>query len=57
MVWGAADTMIRAKTQLGDLLKSYQPPDLPPEQIAELKGMVASLASDADLENLPVLNR
>jgi hypothetical protein len=42
---------------LSDLLKSYQPPDLPAEQVAELKGMVAKLASDAGMENLPVLKR
>ena len=55
MVWGTAVTMIRAKIHLDALLKSYQPPDLLVEQVAELKGMVARLASDAGLEKLPVL--
>ncbi len=37
MVWGTADTMIHAKTQLVDLLNAYHPLDLPVEQVAELK--------------------
>ena len=57
MVWGALVTIIRAKIHLDALLKSYQPPDLLVEQVAELKGMVAWLASKAGLGKLPVLNR
>jgi len=53
---GATDTFTRAKTLLGDLLKSYQPPDLPPEQIAELKQMVTRLAKDAGMQKLPALD-
>jgi len=53
---GALDTFERAKTQLQDLLKSYQPPDLPAEQVAELKQMVTRLAKDAGMEKLPALN-
>jgi trimethylamine--corrinoid protein Co-methyltransferase len=54
---GAQDTFERAKFQLKDLLKSYQPLDLSSEKVAELKGMVDRLASDAGLEKLPILNR
>ena len=53
---GATDTMARAKSQLDDLLKTYQPPDLPVEQVSELKQMVTNLAKDAGLEKLPALN-
>jgi len=53
---GRLDTFDRAKLQLKELLKSYQPPDLPAEQVAEIKGMVTRLASDAGLDKLPVLN-
>ena len=52
---GATDTFTRAKSQLGELLKNYQPPDLPAEQVAELKGMVTKLAADAGMDNLPAL--
>jgi trimethylamine--corrinoid protein Co-methyltransferase len=53
---GATDTFTRAKIQLGDILKDYQPPDLPAEQVAELKQMVTKLASDAGMEKLPALD-
>ncbi len=56
MVWGALVTIIRAKIHLDALLKTNQPPNIPAEQVAELKGMVAGLASDAGLEKLPVFN-
>jgi trimethylamine--corrinoid protein Co-methyltransferase len=52
---GATDTFARAKTQLRDLLATYQPPDLPGQQVAELKDMVSSLAREAGLEQLPAL--
>jgi len=52
---GRLDTFDRAKFQLKELLKSYQPPNLPTEQVSEIKGMVARLASDAGLDKLPVL--
>jgi trimethylamine--corrinoid protein Co-methyltransferase len=51
---GATDTFERAKTQLKDLLNAYQPPDVPPEQVAELQKMVLGLAKDAGMEQLPV---
>ncbi len=52
---GSTTAMDRAKTRLKDLLKSYQPPDLPADQVAELQTMVARLASAAGLEKLPPL--
>jgi trimethylamine--corrinoid protein Co-methyltransferase len=53
---GATDTFTRAKMQLRDLLNTYQPPDLPAEQVDELKQMVAKLASDVGMEKLPALD-
>jgi len=52
---GGKDAYERARTMLGKLLNDYQPPDLPSEQVAELKAMVAGLASAAGMENLPAL--
>jgi hypothetical protein len=37
------------------LLKTYKSPDLPAEQLAELKKMVTKLASEAGMEKLPAL--
>jgi len=53
---GSADTFTRAKIQLGDLLNKYQAPELPTEQVAELRGMVTKLAVDAGMDMLPELN-
>jgi trimethylamine--corrinoid protein Co-methyltransferase len=50
---GATDTLTRAKTQLQDLLNSYQPPDLPLEQVTELRNMVSGLAKEAGMDKLP----
>jgi trimethylamine:corrinoid methyltransferase-like protein len=50
---GATDTFARAKVQLKDLLNSYQPPDLPPGQVAELQKMVSGLARAAGMDKLP----
>jgi trimethylamine--corrinoid protein Co-methyltransferase len=50
---GATDTFMRAKTQLQDLLNTYQPPDLPSEQVAELESMVSGLAKEAGMDQLP----
>jgi len=41
------------KTQLGDLLNAYQPPDLPLEQVPELQNMVSGLAKEAGMDQLP----
>jgi trimethylamine--corrinoid protein Co-methyltransferase len=54
---GATDTFTRAKTQLRDLLKTYQPPDTSSEKVDELKQLVARLASAVGLEKLPVLKK
>ncbi|MCJ7735423.1 MAG: trimethylamine methyltransferase family protein, partial [Anaerolineales bacterium] len=53
---GSTDTFERAKTKLTELLKTYQPPDLPADQVSELKAMVTSLASAAGMEKLPPLD-
>jgi trimethylamine--corrinoid protein Co-methyltransferase len=50
---GATDTFTRAKMQLQDLLDAYQPPDLPSEQVAELKNLVSGLAKEAGMDQLP----
>lgn len=52
---GSTDTLDRAKTRLNELLNIYQPPDLPADQVSELKDMVTSLASAAGMEKLPPL--
>lgn len=52
---GATDTFARAKTQLKDLLDTYQPPDLPAEQVTELQNMVSNLAKEAGMDQLPSL--
>jgi len=53
---GSTDTLDRAKTKLSELLKAYQPPDLPDDQVAELKEMVSSLASAAGMDKLPLFD-
>jgi trimethylamine--corrinoid protein Co-methyltransferase len=50
---GATDTFTRAKTQLKDLLNTYQPPDLPLEQVAKLQKLVSGLAKEAGMDQLP----
>jgi trimethylamine--corrinoid protein Co-methyltransferase len=50
---GETDTFARAKTQLQDLLDSYTPPDLPQEQVTELMKIVARLAREAGMDQLP----
>ena len=52
---GGSDTFERAQSRLKALLREYQPPDLPAEQVAELKRMVTTLASEAGMDKLPVL--
>jgi len=53
---GSLDTFSRAKVQLGDLLRKYQPPDLPSDHKAELKQMVSRLAADFGMDKLPALD-
>jgi trimethylamine--corrinoid protein Co-methyltransferase len=50
---GETDTFARAKAQVQDLLDGYMPPDIPPEQAAELKRLVAGLARGAGMDQLP----
>lgn len=52
---GRLDTFARAKARAAQLLADYRPPELPPEQIEELRAMVTRLAADAGLEQLPEL--
>jgi trimethylamine--corrinoid protein Co-methyltransferase len=52
---GETDTFARAKTGVQDLLNAYTPPDLPSEQVAELKQKVARLAREAGMDQLPEL--
>lgn len=52
---GRLDTFARAKARTAELLAAYQRPALPPEQTGELRAMVARLASEAGMEELPEL--
>ena len=47
---GGLDTFGRAKERVKSLLAAYQPPQLPPEQKAELAGMVQHLAQEAGMD-------
>jgi trimethylamine---corrinoid protein Co-methyltransferase len=47
---GGLDTFGRAKERVISLLAAYQPPQLPPEQKAELAGMVQHLALEAGMD-------
>ncbi len=50
---GRQDTFARARTRVAELLQAYQPPQTPPEQLGELKSMVAALARGAGMDGLP----
>jgi trimethylamine--corrinoid protein Co-methyltransferase len=50
---GETDTFARAQTRVQSLLDAYTPPDLPLEQVTELKQMVAALAKEAGMDRLP----
>jgi trimethylamine--corrinoid protein Co-methyltransferase len=54
---GSTDTFERAKSRLQELLGEYQPPEIPEEQELELTRMVARLASNAGMDQLPALDR
>ena len=54
---GELDAFSRAKARTQELLASYQPPALPEDQSKELTRLVASLAAEVGMEELPVLNR
>jgi trimethylamine--corrinoid protein Co-methyltransferase len=50
---GRSDVFTRAKIQVQDLLNAYQPPDLPADQVTELRAMVEGLAKEAGMDKLP----
>ena len=50
---GSRDVYTRAKIQVQDLLNAYQPPDLPSDQVTELRSMVEGLAKEAGMDKLP----
>ncbi|GAG29974.1 unnamed protein product, partial [marine sediment metagenome] len=51
---GAMDTFTRAKSQLRELLNTYEPPDLPSEKVGELHKMVSRLAKEVGMDQLPL---
>ena len=51
--WCAAKSQI----QLQELLNAYQPPELPSEQVTELRAMVEGLAKEAGMDKLPEFKR
>ncbi|MDD5468976.1 MAG: trimethylamine methyltransferase family protein [Anaerolineales bacterium] len=52
---GGQDTFSRARARTRELLAAYRRPEMPAEQEAELRNMVAGLAAEAGLEQLPPL--
>jgi trimethylamine--corrinoid protein Co-methyltransferase len=54
---GRSDVYARANTQAQELLNSYQPPDLPPDQVTDLRVMVERLAKEAGMDKLPEFER
>src|SRR3990172_2667859 len=50
---GGQDAFARAKDHVNRLLEDYQPPPLQPEQVRELRQMVARLAQAAGMDRLP----
>jgi trimethylamine--corrinoid protein Co-methyltransferase len=50
---GSLDTFARAKARVKTLLQEYQPPQLPHEQVGELRNMVQALARGAGMDGLP----
>jgi trimethylamine--corrinoid protein Co-methyltransferase len=50
---GRLDAFARAKARTAELLAAYERPALPADQEQELRGMVARLARDAGMEELP----
>lgn len=53
---GELDTVARASRQVKELLAAYQPPEADPEMVRELKSMVATLAAEAGMAQLPPLD-
>lgn len=54
---GRSDVITRAKIQVQNLLNAYQPPDLPADQVTELRAMVEGLAKEAGMDKLPEFER
>jgi len=54
---GSRDVYTRAKIQVQDLLNAYQPPDLPSDQVSELRIMVEGVAKEAGMDKLPEFER
>jgi trimethylamine--corrinoid protein Co-methyltransferase len=52
---GSLDTFARAKARVKTLLQEYQPPQLPDEQVGELRNMVQALARGAGMDGLPAI--
>ena len=50
---GSLDAFARAKARAEALLKEYQPPQIPAEQVQELLKMVKGLAHQAGMDSLP----
>ena len=50
---GRLDTFSRARVRTSEILASYQRPELPEQQIAELQSMVGKLAAEAGMAKLP----
>ena len=53
---GSLDTFERAKARVTEILDAYHHPELPTDQVTELKCMVEKLADEAGLVKLPKLN-
>jgi len=52
---GSQDAFARAKTSVDEIVASYKRPDLPDEQVRELRRMVENLARRAGMDRLPDL--
>ena len=52
---GGQDTFQRARGEVARLLEAYQPPEVSAEQRSELVAMVAGLAREAGMHQLPDL--
>lgn len=53
---GQMDSVDRARIRVKEILSTYQRPDLSPEKIKALTDLVSSIARNAGMDELPVLN-